>query len=447
MRIRKAALRAYVLSLRLSVGMSILAGPAWTQEISKLDRERANDMLKVIGEDVRKHYYDSQFHGLNWDATLESYKQKINSATSFNMCLSHIAAALDALNDSHTFFLPPQHVVRTEYGFHYQFVGERCFVTRVRPHSDAEAKGIRPGDQILTINGYSLDRDTVHKMQYVFTVLRPQPSLRLGLQDPAGQQRTVDPASKMSQGKRVLDFTRTDGGGDFWDIIRQSENEEHLMRARYYEVGEPLIVLRVPEFLFFASEVDKMIEKAHQHANLIIDLRGNPGGSVETLKFLVGGLFDKEVKIADRAGRKESKPEVAKPRHNPFAGKIVVLVDSKSASASELFARVIQLEKRGVVLGDRSAGAVMESKHYSEQMGTETVIFYGASITEWDLIMVDGKSLEHTGVTPDEVVLPTAQDMANGRDPVIARAAELLGIKISPEVAGKMFPYEWPPEN
>jgi hypothetical protein len=54
MRIRKASLRAYVRGLRLSVGMSILAGPAWTQEISKLDRERANDMLKVIGEDVRK---------------------------------------------------------------------------------------------------------------------------------------------------------------------------------------------------------------------------------------------------------------------------------------------------------------------------------------------------------------------------------------------------------
>ena len=137
MRIRKAALRAYVLSLRLSVGMSILAGPAWTQEISKLDRERANDMLKVIGEDVRKHYYDSQFHGLNWDATLESYKQKINSATSFNMCLSHIAAALDALNDSHTFFLPPQHVVHTEYGFHYQFVGERAWAYKTQRDSSA----------------------------------------------------------------------------------------------------------------------------------------------------------------------------------------------------------------------------------------------------------------------------------------------------------------------
>ena len=86
----------------------------------------------------------------------------------------------------------------------------------------------------------------------------------------------------------------------------------------------------------------------------------------------------------------------------------------------------------------------MESRHYSEQTGSGTVIFYGVSITDADLIMSDGKSLEHTGVTPDEVLLPSAVDLATGRDPVLARAAELLGVKMSPEDAGKFFPYEWP---
>src|SRR5262249_9166820 len=155
---------------------------------------------------------------------------------------------------------------------------------------------------------------------------------------------------------------------------------------------------------------------------LILDLRSNPGGSVDTLKYLVGEVFEKETKIADRVGRKETKPEVAKSLHNPFTGKMVVLVDSNSASAAELFARIIQLEKRGVILGDRTSGSVMEAKHYDERMGSDTVIFYGASITEWDLIMSDGKSLEHNGVVPDELLLPRAQDLATGRDPVLARA-------------------------
>jgi len=158
-------------------------------------------------------------------------------------------------------------------------------------------------------------------------------------------------------------------------------------------------------------------------------------------------MFDKDVKMADRIGRKETKPEIAKPMHNPFTGKVVVLMDAESASASEIFARVIQLEKRGIVMGDQSSGSVMEARHYSEQTGTETAVFYGASITESNLVMSDGKSLEHTGVTPDEVVLPSAQDMASGRDPVLAHAAETLGVKITAEDAGKIFPYEWRPEN
>jgi C-terminal processing protease CtpA/Prc len=87
----------------------------------------------------------------------------------------------------------------------------------------------------------------------------------------------------------------------------------------------------------------------------------------------------------------------------------------------------------------------MEARGYSYQQGFDTIIPYEFSVTDADLIMKDGKSLEHFGVTPDEIVLPTAHDLASGRDPVLARAAELAGFKLDPADAGKMFPFEWLP--
>ncbi|KAF0249701.1 MAG: hypothetical protein FD167_901, partial [bacterium] len=76
-------------------------------------------------------------------------------------------------------------------------------------------------------------------------------------------------------------------------------------------------------------------------------------------------------------------------------------------------------------------------------LGMDVVVFYGASITQSDLIMTDGKSLEHIGITPNEIILPSASNLAAEKDPVLTRAAEILGKSISEEKAGQLFPIEW----
>jgi carboxyl-terminal processing protease len=175
-------------------------------------------------------------------------------------------------------------------------------------------------------------------------------------------------------------------------------------------------------------------------------LRGNGGGEVAALQKLLGCVFDHEITVGEMKRRKDSKPLKAKSHgEGEFNGQLAVLIDSNSASAAELFARVVQLEKRGVVVGDRSAGAVMVSNFRPGALGdmsSGNMVFYGASITVADLIMSDGQSLEHSGVTPDELVLPTASDLAERRDPVLTKAAALFGVQLDPEKAGTLFPLE-----
>ena len=441
MKLKRALL--HLGSLLALVGLLPAVGPAQTK-ISRYDRDRAKDMLAEIAADIRKHYYDPKFHGLDWDAKVREATEKIDKAESMNRALSHVAAALDTLNDSHTFFVPPRHPFLIDYGWQSQIIGDRCYVVRVHPQSDAEAKGLKPGDEVLAINGYVPDRSNLWKMEYVFNTLQPQAVLHLNLRDPAGSQRQLDVMTKFTELKHVIDLAGSRASTDIWEFVREIERERHLMRARYVEMGDELMILKLPQFFFSESEIGGMIGKARKHKALILDLRGNPGGAVDTLKQLLTGTLENEARIGDRVTRDSSKPMVAKAGHNPFTGKLVVLVDSKSASAAELFARVVQIEKRGVVMGDRTSGRVMETKRYSYRIGHDTVVFFGASVTDADLVMTDGKSLERSGVLPDQVLLPTATDLASGQDPVLARAAEMLGVKLTAEAAGTMFPYEWP---
>lgn len=279
----------------LVIVVSLITSAVSQQQLSKLDRSRALEMLKAISNDVKKHYYDPKLHGVDFDAKVAEAKAKIETTTSFNMAMSHIAAALDTLNDSHTFFLPPMHSYRLDYGIEYQIIGDRCFVTHVRPKSDAELKGLKPGDEILTFNTYDINRDDIWKIQYVFSTLRPQPSLQLLLRDPSGAERPIEVQATIIQEKQLRDLTAANGFVDGYDMYRREEVLDHLTRLRYADYGDALLVVKVPEFKYLsAAEVDSMIGEANKHQAVILDLRGNSGGLVQTLRFILGGFFDKK---------------------------------------------------------------------------------------------------------------------------------------------------------
>jgi C-terminal processing protease CtpA/Prc len=408
-----------------------------TPKMSKTDRDLAQQMLRDVAADVKNYYYDPKLHGIDWDSKLRQAEQNIDNAESMDSAVSEIAALLDGLNDSHTtLILPPRNYVH-KYGFSLRMVGDRCYITRVDPGSDAEKKGLKRGDQVFAVDDLPVTRKSFWRLEYVFQILRPQPGLRLTLVGENGQTRRVDAMAKVEPSS-VTKYRLHQGINQ---MVRDWRDEYALLEPQFFERGDELLAVRIPAFAFSAEEVDRVLGKMRRHRGVVLDLRGNPGGFTESLDRFVGGMFENDLKVYDRVRRDSTKSISVDGRHrDAFRGRLVVLVDSGSASASELFARIMQLEKRAFIMGDRSSGMVREARTYAHEVGVDTNNFYGAEITIADLIMTDGKSLEHVGVEPDILILPTTQDLAMHRDPVMAKAAGLVGVKVTPEEAGAMFP-------
>ncbi|HEX8187972.1 MAG TPA: S41 family peptidase [Pyrinomonadaceae bacterium] len=442
----RALVRAFILpALAAAVLVPAAPRPAQAQQqVDGFERDRWKAALGLIKDDIKKNYYDPTFHGIDLDAHFKKAEEKMKQAQSLGQLFGIIAQALLDFDDSHLFFLPPGRASRFDYGWRTQMIGDRCFVTAVKPGSDAEAKGLKPGDEIVGLDGYRMTRGNHWKMQYAYYSLRPVPGVRFVVAGPDGKERQLDVMTKITQRKRVLDLT----GGDLNAFIRDMEDDERDRRtaSRGMSLGDSELMLwKFEEFAHTEDEIDGMMSKARKHKALVIDLRGNGGGSEKTLLRMLSNLFDRDVNVGEVKRRKETKMLTAKTRgaDNVYKGDLVVLVDGDSGSASELFARVIQLEKRGTVVGDRTAGAVMRSRHYPHASGMDVVAPYGVSVTDADIVMTDGQSLEHVGVTPDKVLLPTGADLAAGRDPVLSQAIALLGFKLDAEKAGALFPMKW----
>lgn len=428
-------IRFFGTAIYLIILVGLSANFASAQKFDSIERGRMKDTLKTVKNSIKKYYYDQTFRGIDLDARFKKAEERMKEVTSTPEALGVIAQAVLDFDDSHLIFYPPSTGVLVEYGWRMRMIGDKCYIVNVRPHSDAEKKGVKVGDQLLMIDGFNVHRKDLWKMSYYYNSIGKRRSLQLTLVSPgATTAHKVDVESEIKRQNQKISFNT-------YFRLFDDFSDERNDYVRYVSSGS-ITAFKFPSFGVDPKQFDTIMEKPKKAGTMIIDLRGNPGGYVVTLERLVSQVFDHDVSIATLKGTKEMDPMFAKTvGDDSFKGKIIVLIDSESASAAEIFARLIQIEKRGVVLGDVSSGAVMQSELKTFSAGTESVYSYALSITNADVIMSDGKSLEHVGVIPDERILPSAEDLAAGRDPVMARAFELAGGKVDPVEAGKFFPY------
>ena len=162
-----------------------------------------------------------------------------------------------------------------------------------------------------------------------------------------------------------------------------------------------------------SRDVRKLITKLQKESidGLVIDLRGNGGGSLSEALELTG-LFIKEgpiVQTKDSSGKVETNfdPDPAIIYRGPLA----VLVDRNSASASEIFAGAIQDYRRGIIIGEPTfgKGTVQNVVDLNRFIRNSEINHGRLKTTVAQFFRISGGSNQHKGVIPD-IIYPTAVD-------------------------------------
>jgi C-terminal processing protease CtpA/Prc len=178
-----------VVQFLLIFPLSAIFASDQAKDMTTDERNLVQSMLLQVSNDIVKHYYDPKLHGIDWEAKVRLARDQMKQEKSLNMAMAHVAAALDRVNDSHTFLIPPRRPYILDHGWAVQMIGDKCFVTRVRPNGDAETHGVKPGDQLVAINGYRITRENLWRIEYAFNVLRPLPQITATVRNPQGEDR------------------------------------------------------------------------------------------------------------------------------------------------------------------------------------------------------------------------------------------------------------------
>ena len=431
-------LRFFCVSILLLVSLQptqaqTAAGETLDTKEAKRNREMGLAMLDEMKRVLEDVYYDPKYRGIDLKVRFQAAKDRVKTLNYNWQVYRVLAQVLLDFNDSHTRLILPPRADYFEYGFTVQMIGDKCFVVSVKKGSDAEQKGLKVGDQILNIGKFAPTRQNLWKIMYVLYKLDPVNTVDLRIKNLAGAEVQMTITAKTMTAKEKKEERK------------KRKDEEQAKAFKCQEIDSEVIACKLYTFMVEKEQIDKMMKQVGQHTKLILDLRGNGGGYLVAEEHLLGYLFDRDVKIADMVTRKETQRRMAKSKKDKaFKGELLVLVDSQSASASEMVARVVQLEKRGKVVGDVTKGAVMASitaglfgriSVFSDIAYTLT----GMSVTIGDVIMSDGGRIEGVGVIPDEAIGPSGLGLASKADPVLAYAATMLKAKLTPELAGKFY--------
>ena len=381
--------------------------------------EVREEILKGVTDILKTRAFVPGLDFNRWDELLEKNKDDLMKVESENSFTSAVNRIIREFGISHVGLRTPRSAtfrrtgVTSGLGMGAQFENGAMVVRTVSEGSPAATAGLLVGDRIIEING-----------------------------EPATENSRL-----VQSGEEPLKLKFVRGQDSPKEVAVKSGEFVVVNRDKLTWVGDDIAVIRINSFSrgYEIKDIDEMVKEANKAKGIIIDLRNNGGGAVSNLAHLMGLFIDSNEPVGTfvnrqmmRAFTEEKKLDVAdvkeiatwgQQKYRPrtpsvprFEGKVAVLINRGSASASEIFASAIKEVRGGEVVGQNSRGAVLASTYGRLAGGFE--LQYPVS----DYVTIKGQRLEGDPVVP---TIPVEVARGAEGDPVLdAAVAALRGASV-----------------
>jgi len=316
-----------------------------------------------------------------------------------------IRGMLESLGDQHTSFMDPQEFKDANSSLEGSYEGIGAYVdtggdflsiTSPISGSPAEKAGLKPGDKIIAIDGQDMT----------------------GVNPELARRKVLGPAGSVVK----LTILREGQEKPFDVEIKRDKIEIASVESKMLDNNIAYIKLNT-----FGDTTSSELKTAlttlmAQHPKgLILDLRYNGGGYLQTAVDVASQFISKGVVLYEQYGNGKKDSYEAKPGGLALDVPMVVLINKGSASASEIVAGALQDDKRAQLVGETSygKGSVQNWIPLQDNQGAVRV-----TIAKW--LTPSGRTIHKLGLTPDVVVPLTEEDAKAKLDPQLAKAIELL---------------------
>lgn len=321
-----------------------------------------------------------------------------------------IRGMMEALGDEQTFYMDPELYenetlsLQGEYegiGAYVDMEGEYLTIVSPIAGSPAELAGLHPGDKVIAIDGEDMTGT-------------PPEEVRLKVLGPEGT--TVTLTIRREGESEPLEFVITRAR----ITIRSAEGKMLEDGIAYVDINT------------FGDKTTQELRAALQNLmkqnpkGMIIDLRNNPGGYLNTAIEVSSEFIEEGVIMYEQYGdgRRDQYDALGNGQATDIP--IVVLINEGSASASEIVAGALQDYERATLVGEQSygKGSVQNWQPLSNNQGAARV-----TIANW--LTPKERAIDHVGLAPDVFVEMAPEDFISDQDPQLDVAVETLNAIIN----------------